>query len=120
MRLKRIINFLNRIKYHILTIYFLILFNPQVAYASDKIPDLKKNFKAFATEYKVYLNISIAFGILTGVLAFIVNLIRLAKNADNPKERKKTLTELAVVGITTAMLGSFGLISALYFGILMQ
>lgn len=66
-------------------------------------------------EYYVFVNGFIAFGMLTGVFAFIVLFVQLAAAGSNPYARAFILKEMAVVGITTALLGGFPLMIVLYY-----
>lgn len=65
-------------------------------------------------EYYVFVNGFIAFGLLTGVFAFIVLFLQLAAVGSNPYARMFILKEMLVVGISTALLGGFPLMMVLY------
>ena len=67
---------------------------------------LQQAFTAFVSEYSLLLSVVSGFGILTGILAFIVLFMRFGANGDNPQERAKAAKELIVVGISTGALGS--------------
>ena len=67
---------------------------------------LQQAFTAFVSEYSLLLSVVSGFGILTGILAFIVLFMRIGANGDNPQERAKAAKELIVVGISTGALGS--------------
>lgn len=87
-------------------------------YANFNDAALTSAFVAFVTEYRVILGAGAAFGILTGILAFIFLLLQLAAKGDNPSERQKVITELAVVGISTALLGALTTVVAIFYGIM--
>jgi len=85
---------------------------------AQKISDeLKKGLGTLWDRYWFYLAIFIAFGVLTGLLAFIVLFTRLARHATNPQERSRIIHEMMAVAIITAALGSINLIVALYLSI---
>lgn len=65
-------------------------------------------------EYYIFVNGFIAFGMLTGVLAFIVLFIQLAQVGSNPYARIFILREMLVVGVATALLGGFPLLLVIY------
>lgn len=69
----------------------------------------------FYKEYYVFVNGFIAFGMLTGVLAFIVLFVQLAQVGNNPYMRLFILREMLAVGISTALLGGFPLMIILYY-----
>ena len=66
---------------------------------------LQQAFTAFVSEYSLLLSVVSGFGILTGILAFIVLFMRIGANGDNPQERAKAAKELIVVGISTGAAG---------------
>lgn len=80
---------------------------------------LSSGVQAFLTEYQLLINAGTAFGILTGILAFIVLLMQLSANGDNPNERTKILKELFIVGITTALLGSLTFVLQVFYSVTM-
>lgn len=66
-------------------------------------------------EFYIFVNGFIAFGLLTGILAFIVLFLQLGSSGNaHPMARAFILRELLVVGISTALLGGFPLIIVLY------
>ena len=67
---------------------------------------LQQAFTAFVSEYSLLLSVVSGFGILTGILAFIVLFMRIGANGDNPQERAKAAKELIVVVISTSAVGS--------------
>lgn len=68
----------------------------------------------FYDEYFIFVNGFIAFGMLSGVLAFIVLFVQLGAASTNPHARTFILFEMMMVGISTALLGGFPLMMALY------
>lgn len=82
------------------------------------VPMLQVGFSQIMKEYGIWINGIMAFTILTGILAFIVLFIKLAKNGDKPQERSKVLNELFVVGIITSLAGSFTLVLNLFYSIM--
>lgn len=76
---------------------------------------MKRGFKTFFVEYNIIINGVLGIALLTGILAFIVLLLKLAKDGDKPQERSKTLNEMLVVGMITALTGTFwGVMGLLY------
>lgn len=72
----------------------------------------------FLMEYQVVIGGILGFGMLTGLLAFIVLLMRLSATGDQPQARAEILKEMLAVGVTTAVIGSFGTFMLLYFQIM--
>lgn len=76
---------------------------------------MEKALTNLYTQYYIFVNGFIAFGLLTGVLAFIVLFMQLGSTAQaHPAARMLILREMMVVGISTALLGGFPLIFVLY------
>lgn len=83
--------------------------------AGSIVPNgMEKALTNLYSEYYIFVNGFIAFGLLTGVLAFIVLFIQLAQVGTNPYARIFILREMLVVGISTALLGGFPLMFVLY------
>lgn len=80
----------------------------------EKVGDALNNFYK---EYWFYIAVFVAIGVLTGLLAFIVLLIKLGRYGDNPQERSKVIKEMIAVAGTTAALGALNFILALYFSL---
>lgn len=80
---------------------------------------LQQAFTDFVAEYSVLLSVGSGFGILTGILAFIVLFMRIGANGDNPQERAKAAKELIVVGISTAALGSVSFLTWMLYHIIL-
>lgn len=84
------------------------------------IAELNAGLKTFLTEYRVVVTAIVAIGVMTGLLAFIWLLMKLAAVADQPQARAEILKELAAVGVVTALLGSFSLLVGIYYSIMMN
>lgn len=99
----------------ILLIGFLI--NTEFAYASGNGlgSGFGKAFKSLFDEYKLHLAGFIGFGLVTSLLAFVVNFMRLGQYSDNPQKRSEVIKELITVGICTALLGSITVISGILY-----
>lgn len=80
---------------------------------------LTSGVKAFLTEYQLLINVGTAFGVLSGILAFIILLMQLSANSDNPQERGKILKELFFVGISTSLLGSITFVVQVFYSVTM-
>lgn len=98
------------------TLYFTVFLNPIFAFAEENIKD---NFSAFASEYKYYIAIFVAIGVLTGILGFIVNFIKLGKNASNPRGRSEAIHNLLICGFTTGLLLNIGFLIGFYYKIVL-
>lgn len=81
---------------------------------------LNQGLIKFMSEYNVLITAVVAIGVLTGILAFIYLLTRLAASADNPKERGEILKELLIVGVVTSLLGAFSFIVGFYYSIMLN
>jgi|HigsolmetaAR206D_1030411.scaffolds.fasta_scaffold00003_115 heme/copper-type cytochrome/quinol oxidase subunit 2 len=94
--------------------YFLMTMPVNAQEISD---GLKKSLANLWDKYWFYIAIFITFGVLTGLLAFIILFVRLARHATNPQERSRIFHEMMAVAATTAALGAINLIVALYLSI---
>lgn len=81
---------------------------------------LHRGLEHFWDEYSVLINVGLAIGVLSGILAFIILLMQLAKDGDKPIVRFKILNELMVVGITTGAIGGFWTILNLFYRIMLN
>ncbi len=91
---------------------YLILWTPANA---ASIPDsLQKGLSNLWDKYWFYIAVFVSFGVLTGLLAFIILFIRLGANATNPQERSRIFKEMIAVAATTAALGGITFIVTLY------
>lgn len=101
-------------------------FIPQVTHARGKLnatpvaAELTKGLKIFLKEYRVVVGGVVGFGVMTGILAFVYLLSKLAAVADQPQARAEVLKELLMVGVTTSLLGAFGFIVGIYYSIMMN
>lgn len=102
----------------IMTELFIMTIHP--VYADTKV-QLKQGFSdawtALFNEYKLQIAGFIGFGLATSILAFIVNLLKLGNSGSNPQQRSHILKELVALVITTALLGSVGLVMGLFYNL---
>lgn len=104
--------------YTLMAVISVYLFSTEPVHAMNTISEnLKQALNDFYEEYWFYIAVFIAIGVLTGLLAFIVLLIKLGRYGDNPQERSKVINEMIAVACTTAALGAFNFILALYFSL---
>lgn len=100
---------------------FILSTHPVYADTATTHVQLKQGFSeawtALFNEYKLQLVGFIGFGMMTSVLAFIINLLKLGQNATNPQQRSHIIKELIAIAITTALLGSVGLVTAIIYNI---
>lgn len=103
-----------------LIIMGLFLLNTHTVYAGSAV-QLKEGFSeawtALFNEYKLQIAGFIGFGLMTSVLAFVINFLKLGQSATNPQQRSHILKELIAIGITTALLGSVGLVMAIFYNL---
>lgn len=77
-----------------------------------------KAWQELFTEYKIQLAGFIGFGILTSILAFIINFMKLARYSNySPTTRATIVRELIAIAITTALLGSVSIVMGLFYGL---
>ena len=67
----------------------------------------------FMKEYQIYLNVFLAFVVVTLVIIFIINAVKLATAADNAVKRQMAIHGIMVTGICIGIMGSFGLIAGI-------
>lgn len=104
-------------KWSLAGLSFLVMFwaTSVFSHATDKIPKgLVPALGRLYAEYYIFVNGFIAFGLLSGVLAFIILFMQLGAASSNPVARSYILFEMGMVGLTTALLGGFPLIIVLY------
>jgi hypothetical protein len=80
--------------------------------------DLNNSIKVFLDEYRGILAVLTGFGVLTSLLAFILNFIRLGAVAEKPVLRRKIAFNLLTDGILLTILGSFTLILTIFYSII--
>ncbi|AMN30923.1 hypothetical protein [Clostridium perfringens] len=105
--------------YYFSLIYILILDTPLGAFADGNKATLSDNFKKFSQQYNIYIGFFIAIGILTGILGIIVNFMRLAKSATNPRERKIAINNIMIAGVTTGLLMNISFVLVWYYHVLL-
>lgn len=108
--------------YSILSTMFFLLPKPVFAVGIGKADpaQLKKGLVIFLGEYNIIIGAITGVAILTGLLAFIWLLMKLAAQGGNPKERGEILKQMGVVGITTALLGAFTFIVSVYYSVIIR
>ena len=89
--------------------------NPDIDEADE---NLNIAIKSFIDEYKTVLVVLMGFAILTSLLAFIVNFLRLGMVAERPVLRRKIVANLLTNGILLALLGGFTLILTIFYSII--
>lgn len=107
-----------RQKWTLANLTFLIMYFAMTltTHATTVVPKgMEKALTNLYKEYYIFVNGFIAFGLLTGVLAFIVLFLQLAQVGSNPYARIFILREMMVVGVSTALLGGFPLLIVLYY-----
>lgn len=113
--MKNKIKFKNIMYITIISLYSYVFFLAPVGVQAAGIPkELVKAMGNLWNEYWFYIAVFIAFGVLSGILAFIVLFMRLGANSTNPQERSRIMKEMIAVAICTALLGAFTFITTLY------
>lgn len=69
----------------------------------------------FFKEYKAIIVVCIAISLITNIGIFIYHLVALGANSTNPQKRARTIHNLIVSGISTALLGAVTLIYSILF-----
>lgn len=87
------------------------------AYDRD-MSKLKTAFTAFFDEYRMIIGYITAIGLLTSILVFIYHMIQLANMASHPVLRRKTMTNIMISLICTALLGGMTVINFLFYEII--
>lgn len=103
---------------------FLFVSIPQAIYGvswqGEINPDVAKPIQNFCDEYAILLNGIMGFGIMTGVLVFVINAIKLAQASNNPGIRQLIIYKMLISGICIAGIGAsmfiFNLIAAIAIG----
>lgn len=97
-------------------VIFFVMF-PSLAFADSDGTRLGMAFSKFFTLYKFQLQLLMAFGITSSILAFIYNLTRLAvyHAAFNKKARELAITNLFISGTCTMALGTITTIISIVF-----
>lgn len=86
------------------------------ASATDVIPKgLLTALTNLYNEYTIFVYGFISFGVLSGLLAFIILFMQLGAASTNPHARAFLLFEMTMVGLTTALLGGFAVVMEIYF-----
>lgn len=67
----------------------------------------------FMEEYQIYLNVFLAFVVVTLVIIFIINAVKLATATDNAVKRQMAIHGIMVTGVCIGIMGSFGLIAGI-------
>ena len=96
---------------------FLLVFIPQKIYADGvswqgmiNTEAVKKPIEDFSSEFGILINGFMGLGIMTGVLVFIINAIKLASFSNNPGLRQMVIWRMFFSGICIAGLGGTMLI----------
>lgn len=92
---------------------FLFLFSMQIVFAED-YSEVNKALREVKGEVDTITAWIAAFGVLTAILIFIIHMIRLAHYGDNPYERQEVVKDIWITVITTALLGSIGVVIRLF------
>lgn len=89
------------------------------AFAYDKdMKKFKEAFSAFFTEYRLIIGYITALGLLTSILVFIFHMIQLANMASHPILRRKTMTNIMISLVCTALLGGMTVINFLFYEVI--
>lgn len=97
---------------------FLMFSSPAYANQSIQLNDgFTKAWAVLFDEYKIHIAGFIGLGLVSSILAFIINLLKLSQASSNPHQRSRIIKELIVLMITTGLLGSVGVIAGLLYNI---
>lgn len=74
-------------------------------------------WRELLNKYKVFAIGIAAFAATSMIFVFIMSFMRLGASAGNPNDRKKAITGIMVSGISAALLGGVGILTALLYNI---
>ncbi|WCF11758.1 hypothetical protein NDS46_30915 (plasmid) [Paenibacillus thiaminolyticus] len=95
------------------------IFTTSSAFAYNKdLEKLRGAFNNFFDEYRHIIGVLTALATLTSIVIFIFHMIQLGKTASNPTERRKTISNIYISLICTALLGGLTTINFLYIEII--
>ena len=96
---------------------FYLLFGRMNVYAISVTTkdDFMEKFNAFVAEYTPVINVSLGLLLLTAMIVFIYNVVKLAQAADNPQARSQAIHNLLICGGCLAVQGSISIFIMLYF-----
>lgn len=67
-----------------------------------------KALEPFLSEFNVHITALIAIGVLTSILSFIINFMKLGASGDKPEGRSMAIRNLLISGICVSVFGSIG------------
>lgn len=88
------------------------------ANSSKPIADMNAAQTEIAVKSKSIASGIIAICVIISIFLFAFNIVKLAKNADNPNERRKAITGIMVSGIAFAGFGGYGTVAGLFMNLL--
>ena len=97
----------------------LVVFNSTEAYAADK-ETLRNAWNAFILEYRIIMAWIAGIGALTSVLIFIFHMVQLGNLSSHPIKRREAMMNLMISMICTALLGGLGVITGLFYQIMLM
>ncbi|ADO59519.1 hypothetical protein [Paenibacillus polymyxa] len=96
----------------------LLLSNSTEVYAADK-ETLINAWNAFILEYRIIMAWIAGMGALTSVLIFIFHMVQLGNLSSHPIKRREAMMNLMISMICTALLGGLGVITGLFYQIML-
>lgn len=103
----------------LMLISVMIVLNSTEAFASNG-EKLINAWNAFILEYRIVLAYFTGIGALTSVLIFIYHMVQLANLSAHPIKRRESMMNILVSLICTSLLGGLGIITGLFYQILLM
>lgn len=83
----------------------------------DDEKEITEHMNEFLNRYKSIIMGVYGMAVCTVLVIFIMLITKLPASAGNPMDRKKTITQILISGLSFAALGSIGLIATLVFNL---
>lgn len=104
---------MKKVKNIILMLLIILTLNLKISFAIS--PQVATALNELLKEYKIHLNVFIAFGFLTSLLSFVINFTRLGIYSSNPQQRATVIRNLIISGICASIFGSLGFFIMFFF-----
>lgn len=83
--------------------------------ANTRLPNA---WQAIIDEYRVILAGISGMGLLTAILVFIINMVKLGNAPNHPKQRREFMLNIVACLVTTALLGATTLILTIFYSVI--
>ncbi|WPS85461.1 hypothetical protein SMD22_02180 (plasmid) [Brevibacillus halotolerans] len=96
----------------------IISLNTMESFAADN-EKLVNAWNAFILEYRFVLAGFSAIGVLTSILIFIYHMLQLGNLSSHPIKRRESMGNILISLVCTALLGGLGLLTTLFYEVLL-